>query len=255
MSQAPSPAPWAPSLPQFLLGFVLPATIVALVLSTVGPIYPIEDLPDMGIDPSPELVRKHIDAAYAFETQNKGLNFALIGGLVGLFTGLFTSNRLKLPSAVAATLTGAVAGGGLGFLVGTFLAKTYIVSNDQSLLISFGYHAMIWGSIFAFVLGTVGAFQNGTLGAVVGFIVGVVAGCFASVAYNLVGAIAFSDQDLANVFPRFPIQSVTMVIVCSLCGAVFAHLALNTKKTSENQATSETPEPDPTPEAGSSDAG
>lgn len=240
---------WKPGLPQLIAAFLLGAVGVAVAFSLTGPIYPLKDLPEMGIDAKQELIDKHDAAIHAYQTSNATLNFGVLGAAIGLLTGLITTSRRRIPSAIIAAVAGGLAGAVSGYFAGNLVADHVFASADQTLLKSFGFHFAIWGSILAITLGSIGLIQNSGLGLVAGLIAGLVGGCCSSIAYNLVGAIAFPKSDLTLLFPRDFVQCVVWAAACALAAAVVAQVALQ-GNVSEKKESAESEEKDwPVPES------
>jgi hypothetical protein len=220
----PNVKAWSPKLIAFSIASIVGLALGAIIVGAINPFFPFENLPELGISPSPELVKKHIAATYAFHSMNLGLNLGLMGLCFGIAFGSITAQRNRPLATVAGGLGGLVAGVLAGYLVGLYVAKAFIASADQSLVESTLIHFSSWLGILACVVLIVGYSQAGMTKAAAYLVAGIVAAMLLAVAYNLVTSILFPKANLLSVIPSTVNERIVWILVCSLtvtCGLYF----------------------------------
>ena len=167
---------WAPALQSSLLSCVAGSLVGCAIVHAVDPFFKFAQLPELGLSPSPELLKKYHDATLAFWTSNYALDFGLLGLCIGSTIGLFSTRTRRAASSLAGSLGGSVGGIISGYILGIFTAYSIIRSEDQSLVHSATMHFAIWASMIACILFMIGYVQDGLVHSLNYVVIGIVIG-------------------------------------------------------------------------------
>jgi hypothetical protein len=222
----PPASSWTPSLGMSLIGCLLGTLVGMGVIHAIDPYFPYANLPELGISPPPELVAKHHAARIEFQTRNYGLDFGLMGLILGGCVGLIATGVRRVPSAIAGGIGGALGGAISAYIVGGYVAQAIIASADQSLLQSSAMHVPVWASIFGVALLMIGLVQASPVKAISYGVIGAVAGSLAALAHNLVTPFIFGSANLLYLFPDSLSQRITWALLCSITLGLMLHLGL-----------------------------
>lgn len=194
-----SPVAWRPSPIIGLLSCLIGAGLAYLVINQVHPIFPMEDLPEMGPYPSAELVAQYTAAEYAFQSSNSAMNCAILGAIVGVLVGLLTASNRVVGGLIGA-LAGALAGGLGGYLGGIFAASAIVRAGEQSLWQSVGFLSIAWGLIGIAVCGGMASIHSKSQ-IPSALIIGTIAGILGALAYNMIASILYPMSNLVLITP------------------------------------------------------
>ncbi len=210
------------------VAFCLAAGILTLVgLLATFPVFPLPDLPELGLSPSAEVLKLHSDAQLAFRSRNYAVVFGMLGLLMGVACGMATSQGKRLPSALAGGLAGSLAGAIAGYFAGTAVAGILSSGENQSLVQSGIWHFVVWAALAACIAFVIGFIHGGFKLAVTGGLIGLLSGIFVSLAWNLVGSIAFSKSNLIYLMPEKTVERI--VWICASAAVLGAALSIGFK--------------------------
>ena len=240
-AKASSPV-WQPSSPR-LLGFAVLSSLGILALTFwTYPFFDLPPLPEMGISPRTEVVRLHEAAYFAFYTKNSSALFAVIGAILGLLLGLLAAQRRPWAAALSGCVGGAALGalGGLGS--GVLLNRALWLSEDESLVTSFGIHLLAWGPTVVGAVGGVALLQNSIAKAVAQGLGGILAALFVVAGYCVSASIIFQNSNLTYLYPDNRSVQVFWGILCPLLVALGLMLTLSPRNSgnADAQSTGET---------------
>ncbi len=228
---------WSPPLVLSIVACMLGGLITGTVIHAKAPFFQFANLPELGINPPPELVAKFRAATYEFWTMNYLVEFGLVGLCLGAAIGLSAPNSNRAVSTIAGALSGLVSGAAAGYLVGRFIAAAVLASADQSLLHSVGYHFAIWGSILGCILLVVSSLQVGVLPGLNYLLLGIGSGFVVAVAYNLISSLAFSTANLNRLVPDTLDQRMVWAIACPAIAALAIHFGAQRLRVAEKKVT------------------
>ena len=220
-----------------LIGGLLGGVIGFLIVNAAHPVLAFEDLPELGMSASAELVARYHAAEYAFRSGNGAVDCGILGGCVGLVIGLFTVRRRAL-GAIVTGIIGLAFGALAGFIIGRFVATSLIASAPQTLAQSAFYHGTIWGLIGGGIGGCVGllnrspAFANLT-------IFGLIGGLLGAIVFNIVAPIVAPASNLSILTPASAAERIVWIGSSAICIGLFIGLALRDSQTQRSQKTAE----------------
>ena len=207
---------WSPNLLWSVVACIVGGLIGCGLVRAIDPFFQFESLSELGISPPPELIAKYNAAQIAFWSSNYALNFGLIGLSLGLTVGLITTRINRILSGLAGGVGGLLGGALAGYVLGIFVAKALIASEDQSLVQSALLHFAIWASMFAPIILIVGFAQDGPVNAASYLTVGIVAPFVVSVVYTVASSMIFADANLIKLIPQSSLEQGVWVLVCSV---------------------------------------
>ena len=222
---------WEPSFGRSLLACGLGGAAAFSIVQATYPMFAMTDLPELGISPSPELVKRFTEAQYAFWTSNYSLATAILGLCMGAAVGLVSTKARRVVSGIAGGLAGIAGGAVAGFYCGRLVAGTQIVSADQSLLQSTLVHFSVWAAVFALSVAVVAVIQIRLAAVLEMLIVSLLAALAVAVLYNMSASIFFSNSNLLLLFPETLTERAFWFALASLVLGVGLHLGLKRKMT------------------------
>ncbi len=220
-----------------LVGGLLGGLIGFVVVNAAHPVLPFEDLPELGMSPSAELVKRYHVAEYAFRSGNGAVDCGILGGCLGLVIGLFTVRRRAL-GAIVTGVAGLALGALAGFVIGRFVATALITSVPQTLAQSAFYHGAIWGLIGAGIGASVGllnrssAFLNLT-------IFGLIGGVLGAIVFNIVAPIVAPASNLSIITPASAAERIVWIGSAAVCIGLFVGLGLRDAQKQRSETTAE----------------
>ncbi len=220
---------WSPTFAASLVACITGCLIGGALIQAIDPLFKFAELPELGIAPKPELVKKHQDATVAFWTNNYAVDFGLLGLCLGSAIGLLSTRRQRILSGLAGGFSGLLSGAVAGFAIGIFVAKSVLLSTDQSMVQSTLYHFSLWASLAACVLLMVGFVQRGWRGAFEGAAMGMVLGLAVSVVYNLLSSVIFANSNLMMLLPSSTVERGFWLLICSSVLGFGLHFGLRAK--------------------------
>ena len=84
---------WNPGFIAILLACIVGGFVGGLIVHQLHPLFAYEELPPLELGSPPALIKKHHDAAFAYQTQNYASEFAIIGLAFGICIGAFTGGK------------------------------------------------------------------------------------------------------------------------------------------------------------------
>ncbi len=220
---------WSPTFAASLVACFTGCLIGGALIQAIDPFFKFAELPELGIAPKPELVKKFQDATVAFWTNNYATDFGLLGLSLGGAIGLLATRRRRILSGLAGGFGGLLSGAAAGFAIGIFVAKSVLLSSDQSLVQSTLFHFSLWASLTACVLLIVGYVQQGWRVAFECAVIGVVLGLAVSVVYNLLSSVIFANSNLLMLLPSSTVERGVWLLICSSVLGIGLHFGLRTK--------------------------
>jgi hypothetical protein len=217
---------WSPGLLQILSGSVLGSVIGLAIVHCFDPMFKMTELPELGINPSPELVQRLKAATYAYWSFNCASAFAVIGLSIGVAIGVTSTAKRRVTSAAAGGTGGALGGLVSGYAVGLFVAQSALTSADQSLVQSAGAHFAVWAATLSLAIVAIGVVQDGPRRAASFLLAGIVTSIGISAAYNLAASIMFMNSNLLHVFPASLTERLVWTAICSVVGGLLLHFSL-----------------------------
>lgn len=217
---------WSPKLIQSLIACVIGGFVGCALVHSIDPFFKFANIPELGISPPPELVKKFNAAKLAFWCNNLALNFGLLGFCLGAGVGFSTEVR-RIPSVIAGAVGGMLAGAVAGYLSGMVVARTLIASGDQSLIQSTLLHFAQWSSMFATILLLVGFVQSGPIRALNCALVGLAIALVVAVFYNILSSLIFPQTNLLTLIPESRFERFIWILSCSIVFGMGLHHGLN----------------------------
>ncbi len=193
---------WTPAIVGSLSACIVGGLISYFVLKSFIPIFPFPELPEMGLGPPPELVKKYHDAEYAFRSNNGASDCAIIGLCIGAMMGLFTVRTRRILSTVAGGIGGLLGGAIAGYFIGQLLAHGLIVKTEMTLLHSTLFHLAIWVSISIGIAIAICLVHPNAKQFLAALIAAVISGALASISFNALGSTFFPFSNLALITPN-----------------------------------------------------
>jgi hypothetical protein len=225
------------TLPNFLVwqaGFFLTFIVCVCggaaggaIVHQLHPLFAIEDLPQIGLGASAELVQQHRDATFGYRSKNYGAEMAIIGLGLGVALGATSRNPKRFLAIFVGGLAGVLMGAVLGFFAGRFVAHTIFQNQQQTLQDSIGLQASVWGLLLASIVWFVATVHVGPTRAVGYGLVGLFAGVIVAITQFLVSSLMFPASNPLFIVPEesserlywmvaFPIVS-GLILAFGLC--------------------------------------
>ncbi len=221
--QSTAETTWSPSVAKAAMAGLLGGLIGLGIIQTFDPFFAYADLPEMGLSPTGEQLKKFTNAQQEFYSLNYAAGLAAVGASFGVcFAGLTVPNR-KIPSAMLAGLLGAVGAGIAGYFAGLQTGLELALSTDQSLtnaaLVNFG----IWGAMATGVAAGASLCQGNLAILVKSILTALIAAILVVVATILVSSIVFSGANSSNYIPNsWAERAVWLVVASATFGAAMA---------------------------------
>lgn len=228
-SASSAPKSWSPKLFPSLVACITGSILGLILVQCFDPYFKFADIPDLGISPPPELIKKYNDAQIEFWSYNYSLNFGVLGLCIGVLIGLVATGVRRIPSMLAGGLGGLLGGSASGYLIGVFGAKSLIASANQSLVESAGMHFALWSAIFGLVLLFIGLVQDGPIRAAGYLLLGIIVGLAVAVVYNILSSIVFANANLLKLIPESKSERIVWILACSIILGLGLHLGLRDK--------------------------
>lgn len=220
-----------------LVGGVLGGVIGFLVLNATHPFFPFEELPELGMTPSAELVKQYHQAEYTFRSSNGAVDCGILGGCLGLLMGIFAVQRRAL-GAIVTGVVGLAFGAIAGFVIGRLVGNALINSVPQTLAQSAFYHGTVWGSIGVGV-GACVALLNRSSAFLNTSIFGLVGGVLGAIVFNIVAPIVAPAANLSILTPETAAERGVWIGSAAVCIGLFVGLALRDLQKQRLQKTAE----------------
>jgi len=211
-----------------LLGGLLAGLLGFFIVNAAHPIFPFEDLPELGMSPAPELVSRYHAAEYAFRSNNAAVDCGVLGGCLGLLLGLVAVKR-RVTGALLTGLVGLVAGSIVGYAIGPFVAHGLITSSPQTLTQSALIHCTIWGVIGAGVGGAVGILHRPSRFTSL-LVSGLAGGVVGAILFNVAAPLVSPTSNLSIVTPTTMVERILWIVPATLAISLFVGLGLRESK-------------------------
>lgn len=217
LGEAPDAKSWQPGLGASVAACLLSGAVAFGVLLKLHPLYTLPELPELGMYPSPELIKQYHEAYSDFGAKNGSVDCAILGGCLGLFFGLLTATSKRLVGAIAGSVSGVLAGAAIGYLIGKQLANDFNLGASQSITQTTMYHFAVWGGICLVVFSGISLiYKRKELGnAIAAALIG---GLFASAVYNVISGIVFPTLRITvpSITPPEMSNRILWIVCCSL---------------------------------------
>lgn len=207
------------SNPKTILCFV--ACVIGCLLGTilihfVDPFFQLQYTKELGISPPPEEIQQYRAATRDYWVKNYSLNFAMLGGTLGLCAGFLTTSSRRYLSAPAGALVGSCIGALAAYASSTFVVEAILANSDQSLLLAVALHGSIWASMFGAIVFAIGLTQFDIGAALNGLLFGGILGFSAAIAYLIIFSFVFPRTDLTHLIPRTIIERITWALIIAI---------------------------------------
>ena len=211
---------WQPP-PLSLLGFALLSSLGIFALTSwMYPFVDLPPLPEMGISPRPEVLSLHEAENYKFYTRNSSILFASIGAILGLALGLVAGQRRRWAAVLSGSVGGAALGAIGGFAAGVLLNRTLWLSENESLVRSFGIHFAAWAPANVGAVGGVALQHNRFAKAISQGLRGLLSSLLVVAGYSLFASILFPDANLTYLYPYNRSVQISWSFLCPLLAGV-----------------------------------
>ncbi len=229
---------WQPGLLSSIVACLVGGAVTFAVLLKLHPLFTLPELPELGMYPSPELIKQYQEAYSEFGSKNGAVDCAVLGGCMGLAFGLLTANGKRVVGSIAGAVSGVLAGSAIGFFVGMQLASDFNGGTNQSITLATMYHFAIWGGICLVVFSAISLMykRKNLSNAIAAALIG---GLFASAVYNVISGIMFPTMRsfVPSITPTEMNNRILWIACCSLtvglclgCGTAYAKLRPETGK-------------------------
>lgn len=210
-----------------LLGGVLGGLIGFLFVNAAHPVFPFEELPELGMNPSSELVARYHAAEYAFRSNNAAIDCGVLGGCLGLLLGLVATKR-RIPGAILTGVVAFIAGSVAGYAMGQFVAYAQITSSPQTLTQSAMIHATIWGVIGGAAAGVIGWLRGSSFLSMV--VSGTAGGVLGAILFNAFAPLVSPISNLSIITPRTSLERIVWIAPAVVAIGLFVGLGLRESK-------------------------
>ncbi len=216
-------ATWSPSMGTAILAALVGGLLGFGIIQGADPIFKMEELPEMGLNPTGTQIKKFIAAQKAFYSTNYAAEFAVFAGCIGLvFVGVTASIR-RIPCALLAAALGAIAAGATGYYAGLVTGEELALSKDQSLQNTALVSSLIWVATAAAIAFGGAILQVGAKASVNAALGGLVAGIMIVVVVLLVFSFPFTGANLSDQIPITMVQRLVWSVAASVTfGATMA---------------------------------
>ena len=204
---------WNPGFIAILLACIVGGFVGGLIVHQLHPLFAYEELPPLELGSPPALIKKHHDAAFAYQTQNYASEFAIIGLAFGICIGAFTGGKRLLVCAIGGGIVGALTGMGLGYASGSYITKTLLVNAEQTMQSSMGLQTVVWGGVLANIIAVVAAMKVGVVRAWKYWLVGLAAGFAVAAIQFVVSSLMFPNSNPIFLVPEEAAERVYWLAV------------------------------------------
>ena len=231
---------WQPPLSMTIVSSVLAGLIGACIICLIDPVFAIDALPELPIEPSDEQIAAKWKSESDFYGRNAALDMAILAGLLGMSIGAGTVSRARVQSGLAGGAVAAVAAATSAYITGRPIGWAMLVSEDQSLVQSGMLMFAVWGALAVGMAIAIGFVQGGAASVVQSIISAIISAIFVVIAHTIVFAIAFPSANLIFVVPNSTAERVVWGVTCCTVLGLGMAIAMRTEKKLPN----DTPELD-----------
>ncbi|MBU6173336.1 MAG: hypothetical protein KGQ60_06000 [Planctomycetes bacterium] len=221
-SGEPSTAPernrneWHPTTFTCFAACLTGCLLGTILIHAVDPFFDLQYTKELGISPPPEEIQKYRSAIQQYWVNNYTLDFAMLGGALGMCIGFISTLSRRIPSTAAGCIAGVLLGACSANISSGFVVQAILANSDQSLLLAVGLQGSIWGSVFGAIVFAVASIQSDIKSAANGLCFGMAFGFLSVIGYLIIFSFAFTGADLTHLIPMTFLERIVWAMIESV---------------------------------------